>query len=311
MTADISDGAFVHEPVLLSAIESLVSFAQDAVVVDATVGHGGHALALGGRLGTGGMLVALDVDTDSISTALPRLNGLSCRCELVHENFGLLDKVLDRFGIGQVDVILADLGLCSGQLATGEKGFSFQHDGPLDMRLDSRLNTTAEQLVNTLKQDDLANLIYNYVQERKSRRIARAIVSARHIKPIKLTSELVDVINAAFGLKGTGRRSKIHPATRTFQALRIAVNDELGQLERLLSIAASRLKVGGYVAVISFHSLEDRMVKHDFRARRIDGSYELITRKPVVADEAERLANPRSRSAKLRVAKRRREELGI
>ena len=309
MTSD-ADGsagreqAGVHEPVLLDALMGRLEYGPGATVVDATVGQAGHASALAGRLGAAGRLIGLDVDEKGLAAAQEKLEGSACGVELVRENFGRLEGVLARLGVGPVDVILADLGVSSGQLADPGYGISFQVDGPLDMRLDDRLATTAGDLVNGLKQEELANVIYRYGEERRSRAIARAIAAARREKRIERTGELVEIILRALRIKGEGRRSKIHPATRTFQALRIAVNDELGQLEALLGAAGRVLKVGGQVAVISFHSLEDRIVKYAFREEKAAGLYEILTKKPIVAEEGERLRNRRSRSAKLRVARK-------
>ena len=300
----LNEPVSIHTPVLCESLLRLLSYPADAIVVDATVGQAGHAMLLGERLNKKGRVIGLDVDEGSIEAARNRLGKLSCQIELVRENFGRLDEVLGQLGIEKVDVIVADLGVSSGQLADGERGISFQIDGPLDMRLDDRLQSTAADLVNKVSQDDLANLIYRYGDERKSRRIARGIVEARRKKPLHRTAELVEVINRSLGIRGKGRKSKIHPATRAFQALRIAVNDELGQLERLLEMAPRLLRQSGQIAVISFHSLEDRLVKYDFRENLKEGKYELLTRKPIVADEQERMENPRSRSAKLRVARR-------
>jgi 16S rRNA (cytosine1402-N4)-methyltransferase len=299
------DVRIVHQPVLLEALLRLVEYGPESVVVDATVGQGGHALALGGRLKSGGRLIGLDVDEGALAVARERLRELECRVELVQENFGRVDEVVERLGIKQVDVILADLGISSAQLEEEGLGLSFQRGGALDMRLDPRLEVTARDLVNGLGERELADLIYRYGEERASRRIARAIVEGRRRRPIERSEELAEVVLGALGLSsGKGRRSKIHPATRTFQALRVAVNDELGNLERLLTAAGRLLAAGGEVAIISFHSLEDRLVKRDFRARASVGEYEIVTRKVVQADERERRENPRSRSAKLRVARR-------
>lgn len=300
----MSEPEFVHTAVLLDVVLDALSYGPDAVVVDATLGQAGHALALASGLGRGGTLVGLDMDEGSLALAEERLKGVPADVKLVRENFGRLDRALKSVGVGPVDVILADLGFSSAQMADGDRGLSFQTDGPLDMRLDRRQKTTAAELVNSLRQDSLADLIWQYGEERHSRRIARAIVEARRQQRLTRTDELVEVINAALGLRGKGRRSKIHPATRTFQALRIAVNDELGNLERLLVLAPRWLKAGGQIAVISFHSLEDRRVKHDFRRNGQAGIYEILTRKPLMADEEERRRNPRSRSAKLRLARR-------
>jgi 16S rRNA (cytosine1402-N4)-methyltransferase len=300
----LGEPTIIHEPVLCDALAGILSYGAGATVVDATVGQAGHALLLAGRLNQDGLLVGLDVDANSLAVAQQRLREAACRVELRRENFGQLDEVLRELGVGAVDVILADIGVSSAQLADDERGLSFQKDGPLDMRLDDRLETTAADLVNRLDQEDLADVIWRYGEERQSRRIARGIVAARKKKPLERTGELAEVISRSLGITGPGRRSKIHPATRTFQALRIAVNDELGALERLLTKSERLLKVGGQIAVISFHSLEDRLVKYDFRAKAAAGRYEILTRKPVVAQEEERRRNPRSRSAKLRVARR-------
>jgi len=199
---------------------------------------------------------------------------------------------------------LADLGFSSAQMEDRDRGFSFQSDGPLDMRLDDRLETTASDLVNGLREEELADVIWRYGEERFSRRIARGIVEARRRKRLERTGEFCDVILRSLGIRGEGHRGRIHPATRTFQALRIAVNDELGQLERLLAIAPDRLAPGGMIGIISFHSLEDRIVKNDFRGRHQSGEYAIVTKKPLVAEDEERRENPRSRSAKMRIARR-------
>lgn len=300
----MTDLSIVHSPVLRKSLQGYLDYAENAIVVDATMGQGGHASDLAKRLGEEGLLLGLDVDACGIAVARRRLEGVRCRVELRRENFRYLDNVLEGLGLQQVDVILADLGVSSAQLEDEGRGFSFQVDGPLDMRLDDRQGQTAGELVNRLPEKALADLIWQYGEERHSRRIARAIVAARKAKPIERTGELVSVVQGSLGLRGSGRRSKIHPATRTFQALRIAVNDELGSLDRLLELGPQLLKQNGRFAVISFHSLEDRRVKQNFRANAKEGLYEDLTRKPIIADEEERKVNPRSRSAKLRVAKR-------
>ncbi len=297
--------AFIHQPVLLKSLLEIMSYRPDAVVVDATVGQGGHAEALAQRLNEAGCLVGLDVDPDSLKIAAGRLSKAPCRVQLIRENFGNLAEVLSRLNIKAVDVIFADLGVCSGQLDDPRRGLSLQQDGPLDMRLDDRLTTTAADLVNSLKVEELADIIWRYGEERFSRRIARTIEQFRREKLIETTGELVAAINSALGISSKGHRSRIHPATRTFQALRIAVNDELGMLQRLLDEAPQLLRVGGVVAIISFHSLEDRPVKWNFRENARLEHYEILTKKPLMADENEMRANPRSRSAKLRAAKRR------
>jgi len=292
----------IHQPVLCSAVLDNLHYGPNAVVVDATVGQAGHAVALAGRLEKNGLLIGLDVDSRSLQTAHRRLQQVDCQVKLLPENFARLDDVLAELGIEQVDVILADLGVSSAQLADPQRGFSFQLDGPLDMRLDSRREVTAADLVNKLPERQLADLIFRWGEEHASRRIARAIVARRREKPLTTTAELAQVVLKALHITGPGRKSRIHPATRTFQALRIAVNDELAGLQRLLKIAPSLLKKGGQIAIISFHSLEDRLVKNDFRQNKQADCYEIVTRKPIVADEDQRRENPRSRSAKLRIA---------
>ena len=282
----------------------LLEFPPDGIVVDATVGQGGHALALAERLNRSGKLIGLDVDVESLAVDRGKLLNVTCQVELIRGNFGQLDVELQAREISSVDVILADLGTSASQLSAPDRGFSFGLDGPLDMRLDDRLSRTAADLVNSLPEKELADLIWSYSQERHSRRIARKIVEVRRERPIKSTFELVEIIRFAVRIRSGKGRLRIHPATRTFQALRIAVNDELDQLKRLLELAPKLLKANGQIAVISFHSLEDGMVKWNFRANRSDGIYEILTAKPVVADREERERNPRSRSAKLRVARR-------
>jgi 16S rRNA (cytosine1402-N4)-methyltransferase len=223
---------------------------------------------------------------------------------LIRENFGFLGRAMDAAGVDRADVILADLGVRSAQLNDASRGFSFQADGPLDMRLDDRLTTTAADLVNGLREQALADVIYFNADERHSRRIAKRICEVRRERRIATTGMLSEVVCGALGADPASRKQKIHPATRVFQALRIAVNDELGALDRLLAEAPERLSAGGRFGVMSFHSLEDGRVKRDFRCRQADGIYEVLTKRPVVAEEMERASNPRSRSAKFRAAKR-------
>lgn len=294
--------AMVHFPVLLEDLQKRLKYRRDATLADTTVGQGGHALGLAEKLSEQGRLIGLDVDTESLAAAGKRLGQLCCRVDLIRENFSRLDEALNGLGLARVDVILADLGLNSAQLAQAERGFSFQADGPLDMRFDDRLESTGGELVNKLPEAKLAELIWRYGEERHNRRIARAIVAARRGKPLERTLQLAAVINKALGITDKGRKSKIHPATRTFQALRIAVNDELGNLDRLLKISPRLLNKDGQVAIISYHSLEDRLVKQNFREYQKEGVFEVLTPKPIRAGEKERSQNPRSRSAKLRMA---------
>jgi 16S rRNA (cytosine1402-N4)-methyltransferase len=296
-----------HIPVLLEESLDYLNVRPGGVIVDATLGFGGHSLAIAKRLGGAGRLICFDRDEVAMSRAKARLDALAEELgtemptvEYVARPFSEVAEVVQP---GTLDGLLADFGVSSMQLDEAHRGFSFRADGPLDMRMDPRSELTAEQVVNQADEEDLANLIYEFGEERRSRRIARAIVRAR---PITTTAELARVVSAcAPPIKG----EKIHPATRTFQALRIRVNDELGEIQSLLASAGSLLKPGGRVVMISFHSLEDRLVKDSFRESakgdmrlKITPLLEILTKKPVMAEEQEALRNPRSRSAKLRAA---------
>jgi 16S rRNA (cytosine1402-N4)-methyltransferase len=274
------------------------------VVVDATVGIGGHARLLAERLGPTGRLIGLDQDAAMVALAQQRLSGMPAT--LVQANFDELRRVLDELGIAAVDGLLADLGVCSDQLDDPERGFSFQQSGPLDMRLDPTRGEPARALLRRLSERDLADLIYQYGEERFSRRIASAVVEARRQTPLETTEQFADLVRRCVPRSPRGRRQRpgrgIDPATRTFQALRIAVNDELGALDRLLAALPGCVKPGGRVAIISFHSLEDRRVKLAFKDKQ---SWQTLTAKPIQAGEEEARQNPRARSAKLRVARRR------
>ncbi len=280
-------------------------------MVDATVGHGGHSLLFGKTLGPEGFALGMDVDNNCLIKAQLTLSDLDCKVVLVRSNFGSIAEVLGDQNIDKVDFILADLGFCSAQLTDPAKGLSFQENMKLDMRLDNRLKRTARDIVNNTDEKELADLIFKYGQDRASRRIARFIAQYRQTQPITGTAQLAAVVCRALNQPATGRRKKIHPATKTFQALRIAVNDELGCLESLLDAAPDLLKPGGRIAIISFHSLEDKIVKDNFRHNKAQGIYELLTKKPLVASMAEIDANPRARSAKLRIAKRTQDTAGI
>ena len=291
-----------HVPVLLAESLDFLNLRPGGVVVDATLGLGGHSSEILRRLGPTGKLIAFDRDPQAMAKAQERLAGVVAELgseapaiEYVPRAFSEIAEVIAP---GSLDGLLADFGVSSMQLDEAQRGFSFRADGPLDMRMDARSELTAQQVVNQADEEDLANLIYEFGEERRSRRIARAIVRAR---PITTTAELAKVISAAApSMKG----DKIHPATRTFQAIRIRVNDELGEIQSLLKSAGSLLKPGGRVALISFHSLEDRQVKDSFREAARNKSLEVLTKKPIVAAEQEQLRNPRSRSAKLRAAEK-------
>lgn len=272
------------------------------VYVDGTVGEGGHAEEILKASGPAGYLLALDRDGQALQRARKRLEAFRGRIAFRQENFRDLALALDREGLGPADGILLDLGLSSTQLEQAERGFSFLKEGPLDMRMDQRGSRTAGDLVNRLPERDLARIFREYGEERWAGRIARAVVRTRVGTPIATTTQLSDLILRAVPKRYHGRG--IHPATRVFQALRVAVNDELGALEEGLDAAAGRLKPGGRLCVISFHSLEDRRVKHGFRRYEREGRMKVLTRRPVLPGPEEVAANPRSRSAKLRAAER-------
>lgn len=286
-----------HVSVLPGEVLALLDPQPGQTWVDATTGAAGHALSIAERLGPTGRLIALDQDAGMLALAQTRLAGY--RVTFQQANFEELPTVLENLNLAQVDGVLADLGFASDQMDNPERGFSFQHDGPLDMRLDPSAGTTAAELVNRLSEGALADTIYEYGEERLSRRIARRIVERREVEPFTRTADLARVVQMAVPRSKDARR--IHPATRTFQALRIAVNDELGALDRLLAALPRIVKPGGRAGIISFHSLEDRRVKQAFRDARY---WRPLTKKPVEASDAEQASNPRSRSAKFRVAER-------
>lgn len=301
----------MHIPVLLDETITALLPQPGGVYIDGTVGAGGHAEAILRASAPNGRLVGFDQDQQALAISAGRLAAFGDRVTLYHANFDQLEQVAKQINIPPVDGILLDLGVSSMQLDQPERGFSFREDAPLDMRMNPAQGQSAADLVNHLPQDELANLIYQYGEERLSRRIARAIVQAR---PVERTQALAEVIARA--IPGQGRKQKIHPATRTFQALRIAVNDELGALERVLPQALRLLKPGGRLAVITFHSLEDRIVKQFFRREAQDcicppeqlictcghqAVIHLISKRPITATATEIDVNPRARSAKLRV----------
>jgi len=288
-----------HVPVLLKEAIDFLAIKRGGTYIDATVGLGGHSFEIAKRLGALGHLIGLDKDPAALEVARAKLvfEQDAPEISLLHGSFAEIGK---RFGFAKADGLLADIGVSSLQLNDAARGFSFQAEGPLDMRMDPQAELTAEQVVNQVDEVTLANLIYEFGEERRSRRIARAIVRSR---PIRTTAQLADVISAAARPMNQAER-RIHPATRTFQALRIFVNNELKELGALLETAPQVLKPGGRLVIISFHSLEDRIVKDALREGVKQGYYKLLTKKPVIAGEEEIDRNPRSRSAKLRAAER-------
>ena len=301
-----------HLPVLYHEIIQALMPRSPGKYIDATVGAGGHAWGILENSAPDGLLLALDRDPQALAIASQRLFVYKDRVFLVHASYLHLLEEMERLGWQSVDGIVFDLGLSSMQLDTPQRGFSFQSQGPLDMRFDPTQPLDAAELVNNLPETDLADLIWRYGEERGSRRIAAAIVRSR---PVTTTQQLAEIVSKAMG----GQRSRIHPATRTFQALRIAVNQELQAVESVLPLAVQALSPGGRVAIIAFHSMEDRLVKQYFRRESRDcicppdqpvcvcghkATLREITRHPIIPTEEETLTNPRARSARLRVAEK-------
>ncbi len=293
-----------HIPVLTETLAEQITLPPDGIMVDATIGQGGHSYLFGKSLGPKGLIIGLDIDDKAIESARKKLKDLTCKVVLVRSNFSEINQRVSEQGIDRVDFVLADLGVSSAQLADDRIGLSFQKDMPLDMRIDKRLKTTAADIVNKEDEKTLADLIYGFGQDRASRRIARFIVQKRAEEPISTTGQLADVVCRALRRPGQKRRWRLHPATRTFQALRIAVNNELENLKEFLTVVPQLLKKNARIAVISFHSLEDGLVKRDFRQNEKKGIYSVVAQKPIVPTRDEITVNPRARSAKLRIALR-------
>jgi 16S rRNA (cytosine1402-N4)-methyltransferase len=300
MTDPTSQAGRRHVPVLSQDVIRYLDVREGGTYLDCTIGLAGHASQIARLLGPSGLLIGFDRDPKALELAgqnlqalAEELGGRMPKVKLIGEAFS---KVAEHIEPASLDGLLADFGVSSMQIDEPERGFSFQTDGPLDMRQDTRQAVTAAQVVNEMDERDLANLIYEYGEERRSRRIARAIVRAR---PVTTTGQLARIVA---GSAPAMKSERIHPATRTFQALRIHVNRELDEIRQLLEAAPKLLKPSGRLVVISFHSLEDRIAKDVLREQAAKGIWEVLTRKPAVADEAETDRNPRSRSAKLRAA---------
>lgn len=287
-----------HIPVLLEATLAAVVPVARRLIVDCTVGLAGHAAALLAATPAEVCLVGLDLDESNLAIAAARLARFGPRVRLVRRGFQHLHSVLQDIGIARVDAVIADLGVSSNQISDATRGLSFERDGPLDMRLDRSQLLTAAELVNSLPESALADLLYLQADERLSRRISKRICAARRVGPITRTAALAQIVTEAVGRRG---RQRIHPATRTFMALRAAVNGEQAALQALLEQLPAVVRPGGRAAMISFHSGEDRAVKRAFATWSRGGAARRITGKPQIAGPAERRANPRSRSAKLRV----------
>ena len=307
---------FIHKSVLLDECIDSLNIKPDGIYVDGTLGGAGHSLEIVKRL-DGGKLVAFDQDMDAIENAKIKLAEYMDRVILIHSNFENLGEKLDENGITGIDGLLLDLGVSSYQLDTPERGFSYMHDAPLDMRMDKSLTESAWDIINRYSEAELSDIIRNYGEENWHARIAAFIVERRREKPIETTFELVDIIKAAVPRKA--RDENLHPAKRTFQAIRIAVNRELDVIEKVIREATEKMNRGGVIAIITFHSLEDRIVKNVFRDLSAGcicppefpvctcntvAKLKLLTKKPIISSKEELEENPRARSAKLRCAVR-------
>ena len=292
----------VHISVMHREVMDFLNPSAGGCFLDGTLGLAGHSVSIAERIGPQGHLIGLDRDEKSLELARERLSGFKGRLDLVQSDFRDFDVVLKRLGVKELDGMLFDLGISSFQMDDPTRGFSFRAEGPLDMRMDQNGFMSAYELVNTLTEEELAKIIFNFGEERYSRRIAKMVVQYRQTKALETTQELENIIFKA--VPESYRHQRIHPATRTFQAIRIAVNRELESLKIALGKCVDPLKVGGRIAVISFHSLEDRLVKENFRNYSKEEKLSLVFKKPLGPSDEEVKLNPRSRSAKLRVAER-------
>ncbi len=291
-----------HQPIMMDEVRRYLNPRPGRTLIDGTVGTGGHSQALLPRLLPNGRLIAIDRDRESLERATQRLIEFESVLSTVHGNFRDLPQILHRLEVPAVDGILLDLGMSSAQVDEAARGFSFLKDGPLDMRMDETQELSAHTLVNTLSVSELAALLERFGEERFAKRIAQHIVHARRTHPITTTHQLARVITEA--LPFGARHGRVHAATRTFQALRMVVNDELGALEACMDHLTHLLRPKGRAVILTFHSLEDRLVKHRFTQGMREGDWTVLTKKPVCASEAEVAQNPRARSAKLRAIER-------
>lgn len=308
---------FNHVSVLLNECIENLNIKEDGVYVDCTMGGAGHSKEIVKRLSDKGLFIGFDQDKNAIATAKERLSEYSDRVKFVHSNFENIKEELEKLGVDKIDGVLADLGVSSHQLDEADRGFSYMHDAPLDMRMDIRQSFSAYDVVNTYSEEDLARIIRDYGEDNWAKRIAKFIVEERKNKPIENTGELVEVIKKAIPKKA--RIDGPHPAKRTFQAIRIEVNNELGVINKMIRDAVSMMNKGGRVCIITFHSLEDRIVKNEFKELSLScicppslpicqcdkvSEVKVITRKPILPSDEEIEMNPRARSAKLRVAEK-------
>lgn len=293
-----------HIPVMLDEILGFLNLKPGQLIVDATTGTGGHSKEILKRILPGGGLIGIDRDQESLDVARERLGASSGSCTFVQGNFLDMDKILENLKINGIDGILFDLGVSSFQLQDPQRGFSFQREGPLDMRLDRSSYISAYDLINNLNEQEISTLLWNFGQERWHNRIAHLVVQEREKHPIATTSELANIVVRSIPSRFRNKHYRIHPATRTFQAVRIAVNRELETLEAAVKKSMEILKEGARICVISFHSLEDRVIKLSFKEAHALGRVKIITPKPLTPTLSEVEANPLSRSAKLRVAQK-------
>jgi 16S rRNA (cytosine1402-N4)-methyltransferase len=293
-----------HTPVLLQEVLEYLDPAPGELIVDATLGTAGHSRAILERIAPGGRLIGIDRDEDALRISAERLRDFGGAVTFAHGNFQDIDTLLKDLNIEKIDGALFDLGISSIQLADPDRGFSFQNEGPLDMRLDRSSYISAYDLVNNLNEEEISALLWNFGEERWHNRIARLLVEERQRQPIATTRQLVDIVERAIPARYRHRYYRIHPATRTFQAVRIAVNRELEILESAINKAIALLSTGSKICVISFHSLEDRVVKWAFRKAAAQELIKIITPKPITPRQSEAQTNPSSRSSKLRVAEK-------
>jgi len=293
-----------HIPVMLNEVLNYLNLAPGKIIVDATIGTGGHSSEILKKIQPKGKLIGIDRDEESLEVCRNRLSEFSDSLKLIHGNFADIDMILKNLKIDKVDGILFDLGISSYQLDDPERGFSFQNEGPLDMRLDRKSYISAYDLVNNLNEEEISSLLWNLGQERWHNRIAHLLVQERQKQPIATTAQLASIVTRSIPYRYQHQYHRIHPATRTFQAVRIAVNRELEILENAIDKSIGFLNKDGRVCVIAFHSLEDRIVKFAFRKNHADGLINIITPKPLTPALAEVEVNPRARSSKFRVAER-------
>lgn len=293
-----------HTPVMLNEVLNHLNLSPGKIIVDATIGTGGHSKMILEHILPSGRLIGIDRDQESLEVSRRRLQDSSDSCNFVHGNFIDIDKILGSLNIKKVDGILFDLGISSFQLEDPHRGFSFQYEGPLDMRLDRDSYISAYDLINNLNEEEISTLLWNFGQERWHNRIAHLLVQEREKQPIATTLQLANIVFRSIPHRYKYRHYRIHPATRTFQAVRIAVNRELETLEIAINKAITLLEKRARICVISFHSLEDRVVKLSFRQAALEGLIDIITPKPLIPSQSEIDSNPSSRSSKLRVAEK-------